>query len=118
MSNIHEASSSILSRVPKINYLVYSAGLMTTAGYTETTEGIDRKLAVHYYGRWKFANELMPGLVKAKDAGEDAKAVFVLSAGSSDPINLEDLGLKKTYSLSNAAGQGCAYNDHLVQVSC
>jgi NAD(P)-dependent dehydrogenase (short-subunit alcohol dehydrogenase family) len=116
MSKIQEASTSILARVPKINYLVYSAGLMTTAGRSETVEGIDKKLAVHYYGRWKFVNELMPALVKAKEDGEDARALFVLSAGHSTAIDLEDLGLKKTYSLGNAAGQASAYNDHMIQV--
>jgi hypothetical protein len=116
MSNIQETSTSILARVPKINYLVYSAGLMTTAGRTETVEGIDKKLAVHYYGRWKFVNELMPALVKAKEEGEDARALFVLSAGYSASIDLQDLGLKKTYSLKNAGGQASAYNDHMIQV--
>jgi hypothetical protein len=89
---------------------------MTTAGRIETVEGIDKKLAVHYYGRWKFVNELMPALVKAKEEGEDARALFVLSAGQSAAIDLQDLGLKKTYSLGNAAGQASAYNDHMIQV--
>jgi hypothetical protein len=77
MSNIQKTSSSIFARVPRINYLVYSGGLLDTSGRTETAEGIDKKLAVHYYGRWKFVNELMPALVKAKEEGEDARALFV-----------------------------------------
>jgi NAD(P)-dependent dehydrogenase (short-subunit alcohol dehydrogenase family) len=43
--------------VDKINYLVMSPGIMTLQGRTESDEGIDQKLALHYYARWKFAYE-------------------------------------------------------------
>jgi NAD(P)-dependent dehydrogenase (short-subunit alcohol dehydrogenase family) len=43
--------------VEKINYLVLTPGMMTMQGRTESDEGIDQKMAVHYYGRWKFAYE-------------------------------------------------------------
>jgi hypothetical protein len=43
--------------VDKINYLVMSPGIMTLQGQTESDEGIDQKLALHYYARWKFAYE-------------------------------------------------------------
>jgi NAD(P)-dependent dehydrogenase (short-subunit alcohol dehydrogenase family) len=43
--------------VEKINYLVMSPGIMTMQGRTESDEGIDQKLALHYYARWKFAHE-------------------------------------------------------------
>ena len=60
---------------------------------------------------------LMPLLQKAKDAGEDAKMLTVLSAGvESGPIDHNDLGLKKTFSLPNAARSMSTYNDLMVQV--
>ena len=63
------------------------------------------------------AFSLMPLLQKAKDAGEDAKVLTVLSAGvESGPIDLNDLGLKKTFSLPNAARSMSTYNDLMVQV--
>jgi NAD(P)-dependent dehydrogenase (short-subunit alcohol dehydrogenase family) len=43
--------------VDKINYLVMSPGIGTLQGRTESDEGIDQKLALHYYARWKFAYE-------------------------------------------------------------
>lgn len=64
------------------------------------------------------AYSLMPLLQKAKDAGEDAKMLTVLSAGlESGPIDLDDLGLKKNFSLPNAARSMSTYNDLMVQVS-
>ncbi len=60
----------------------------------------------------------MPLLQKAKDAGEDAKMLTVLSAGlESGPIDLDDLGLKKNFTLPNAARSMSTYNDLMVQVS-
>ncbi|KAJ7592619.1 hypothetical protein C8J56DRAFT_1161726, partial [Mycena floridula] len=73
MNNVHATTTELLKRHPKINFLVMTPGYFTTAGFTPTVDGIDRKLAVHYYGRWKFAKELMPLLEAAAQDGEDAK---------------------------------------------
>ena len=62
--------------------------------HCQTEEGIDRKLAVHYYARWKFTHDLFPSLKRAKEAGEDAKVLSVLAAGKGSEIDVEDLGLK------------------------
>lgn len=55
---------------------------MTLKGRDETSEGMDKKLALNYYARWKFVHDLMPLLEKAKAAGEDARVLTVLAAGS------------------------------------
>jgi hypothetical protein len=61
-------------------------------------------------------HSLVPLLQKAKDAGEDAKVLTVLSAGiNSGAIDTSDLGLKRTYSLSTAARQAPSCNDALIQ---
>jgi hypothetical protein len=63
-------------------------------GQDETSEGLDsRKLALNYYVRWKFTNDLMLLLRKAKDAGVDAKMLSVLSAGHGGQIDLDDVGV-------------------------
>jgi NAD(P)-dependent dehydrogenase (short-subunit alcohol dehydrogenase family) len=116
MKNVQKASQEILARHPKINFLIQSPGIMTTSGRDETEEGIDKKMAVHYYGRWKFIDGLLPALNKAKEDGEEAKAMSVFSAGYGGEINLDDLGLKKTYSLTNAAMQTTTYNDLMNEV--
>ncbi|KAJ7133207.1 hypothetical protein C8R44DRAFT_772031 [Mycena epipterygia] len=87
---------------------------MTTNGRNETEEGIDRKLAVHYYGRWRFIKDLLPAVEAAQKAGEDAKVMSVLAAGDGGAIDLEDLGLKKSFTLASAAAAAPTYNDIMV----
>ncbi|KAJ3511697.1 hypothetical protein NLJ89_g3942 [Agrocybe chaxingu] len=111
MKNVQDATRNILDKFPKINYLVVSTGIMTTAGRTETTEGVDRKLAVHYYARWKFIHDLLPPVQAAKDAGEHASVMTVLAPGYGGEIDLNDLALKNTYSLSKVALVASTYND-------
>ena len=116
MKNVHAATQDILSRYSKVNYLVMSTGIMTLKGRDETPEGIDKKLAVHYYSRWKFINDLLPALTKAKDAGEEGAVLSIFSAGYGGPIDLDDLGLKKNYSTYNAAFSAPTYNDLMLEV--
>ncbi|KAI5826644.1 NAD(P)-binding protein [Schizophyllum commune Tattone D] len=111
MRNVHAAAKDIQLQLPTINYLVISAGFFSLNGRTETEEGIDRKLAAHYYARWTFINDLLPQVKAAQEKGEEAKVMSVFSAGHGGPIDVDDLGLKRTYSLKNAADQGTTYND-------
>jgi len=84
-------------------------------GRDETVEGLDKKLALNYYARWKFINDLMPLLRKAKDAGEDAKVMSVLGAGTGGVIDLDDLGVKKRYNLYTAGVAAATYNDLMIE---
>jgi hypothetical protein len=117
MRNVRSAAKGILSRVSKINFLVMSQGYMTSRGRDETDEGIDKKLAVHYYSRWTFLDELIPALNAAKKRDEDAKVLTVLAAGTASAIDLNDLGLKKNFTTYNAAMQAPTYNDLMIEVS-
>ncbi|TFK38848.1 hypothetical protein BDQ12DRAFT_682599 [Crucibulum laeve] len=115
MRNVEKATKDLLARVPKVNYLVMSPGIMTMSGRDETEEGIDKKFAVHYYARWKFTRDLIPALERAKDEGEDAKVLSVLAAGITGPIDLNDLGLKKGFTLTQAGLQAPTYNDLMIE---
>lgn len=95
-----------------------SPGFLSLAGFTPTPEGIDRKMAVHFYGRWKFVTELLPLLEAAEKAGEDARVVSVLHAGRGCVIDLDDLGLKKHYTISKSARASPSYNSLAVEVRC
>jgi len=117
MKNIQEATRSILTKYPKINYLVMSPGIMTLAGRDETKEGIDKKLAVHYYARWKFLHDLLPALRKANEAGEKCAVMSVMAAGNGGAIDLQDLALKAGYSVQRAALSAPTYNDLMLEVS-
>lgn len=88
---------------------------MSTAR-SETAEGLDKKLAVQYYGRWTFIHELLPALRAAKEAKEEAKVMSVYAAGNGSEINVDDLGFKKNTALS-VAGSGGTYNDLMSEVS-
>ena len=96
---------------PKLDLLVLTQGIFTLDGRTETPEGIDRKMALHYYGRQLLIRELMPVL---KD---DATVLTVLDAvnGSPTKLNWEDLDLKTTYTLGRAADHCLSMNDAMVQ---
>ncbi|KAG6827353.1 hypothetical protein H0H93_015673 [Arthromyces matolae] len=116
MKNVESVTKDLVARLPKINFLVMSPGYMTMRGRDESEEGIDRKLAVHYYSRWKFINDLLPSLRRAQEAGEDSKVMSVLATGKGGEIDIEDLGLKKSFSPANAAAAAPTYNDLMIQV--
>ena len=116
MKNVRATTKEILARHPKINFLVMSPGYLTLKGRDETEEGIDRKLALNYYARWTFATGLLPALKRAKEAGEDAKVFSALAAGKGGEIDVEDLGLKKSYSVPKAALASPTYNDLMMEV--
>ncbi|PPQ88961.1 hypothetical protein CVT25_005060 [Psilocybe cyanescens] len=115
IQNVRAASEQILAKHSKINYLVMSPGYFSTSGRDETSEGIDKKLAVHYYSRWKFIKDLLPALNKAKEDGEDVRVLSVFSAGYGGKIDATDLGLKKTYSVKGAADSATTYNDLMIE---
>ncbi|RYO93383.1 hypothetical protein DL766_000773 [Monosporascus sp. MC13-8B] len=95
----------------KLDLLIMTQGIMTIAGRTETPEGIDRKMALHYYGKQLLIHELIPTLK------EDAKVIIVFGGmfGSPTKLNWEDLGLKTYFSLGKAADHCMEMNDAIVQ---
>ena len=116
MKNVQSTTTNLLSTLPKLNYLFVTPGYFSLKGRDETSEGLDKKLAVNYYARWKFTNDLIPLLRKAKDAGEDAKMLSVLAAGRGGPIDLDDLGLTKGFSFPAAEEAAASYNDLMIEV--
>ncbi|KAG8984194.1 hypothetical protein FRB94_006273 [Tulasnella sp. JGI-2019a] len=115
MKNVADTASTIKARVGSLNYLILSQGILTMQGFTPTAEGIDMKLALHFYSRWKFVDELMPLLEKAKSDGQEARVMTILDSTRGAPLDETDLGLKKKYSLGSAAGQGITYNNLMVE---
>ncbi|KAL0564132.1 hypothetical protein V5O48_017923 [Marasmius crinis-equi] len=115
MENVQNTTRELLSRIPRINFLVLSTGYTTMKERDETSEGIDRKMAVHYYARWKFIDDLIPALKKAQSEGEDAKVYSVLAPGNGGKIKVDDLGLKKAYSKAHFALAGPTYNDLMME---
>ncbi|KAF8192617.1 hypothetical protein BJ912DRAFT_962575 [Pholiota molesta] len=82
-----------------------SPGIMTLEGRTETTEGIDKKLAVHYYAR----------VTEGEDDGEQAAVMSVMAAGAGGAIDVDDLAMKNGYSLFRAGLVAPTYNDLMME---
>lgn len=121
MGNVVDASKEIKSRYEgKLDYLVFTQGMATTQGRTETKEGIDQKFALHYFSRMLFTKELLP-LLRQTAANDDAdnnpahsgKVLSVFSAGVHKPYlsYKDDFELKKNYTLSDAANACGFYGD-------
>jgi hypothetical protein len=74
---------------------------------------VDRKLALHYFGRAALALELAPRLAQSTDG----RVFTVLSAGVHSPYAEfdTDFDLSKGFSLRNAANAAGFYNDILVE---
>lgn len=116
MKNVEEVTNNLRSRLPRLNYLVLSSGTLNFYGRDETTEGIDKKLAVAYYARWKLIQGLTSLLQKAKDEGQDASVLSVLAPTSEGRIDFDDLGLKKNYGASTYMSSSATYNDLMLEV--
>ncbi|KAJ3032460.1 hypothetical protein HK097_005243 [Rhizophlyctis rosea] len=115
MKNAKSFASSFRQSNPDLHGLVISSGLLSMAGRTETEEGIDRKLAVHYYGRARLILELLPLLEETAKKGEDVRVMTVLAAGKGGKVNWNDKDLKTSFSLKAAADHASTFSDLLVQ---
>jgi hypothetical protein len=72
-------------------------------------------MALHYYTRMRFTYNLLPLLNNAAvpDASNPspiARVISVLAAGHEAPIDVNDLSLKKTFSIGNAANHATTMN--------
>ncbi|KDQ54257.1 hypothetical protein JAAARDRAFT_71984 [Jaapia argillacea MUCL 33604] len=115
MDNVHATTKELLGRLTKLNYLVLSPGFLTLKGRDETSEGIDKKLALNYYARWAFIYDLLPLLQKTKQSGEDVSVITIMAAGQGGEIDWNDLGLKKGYGLASAATGVVTYTDYMLE---
>ncbi|KAK0192147.1 hypothetical protein F5146DRAFT_1135900 [Armillaria mellea] len=98
MSNVSSATEEVKKRLgeKKVDFLVLTTGYLTTAGREETKEGMDRKMAVTYYAKWKFVKDLLGSL--KDDIDEGSKVVSVMAPGNGGSIDVDDLDMKKSYS--------------------
>jgi len=108
--NIRQFIETINQRYNSLDYLVLSQGIATTQSRTETKEGMDEKLMLHYFGRMYFIKKLLPLLRRAESGG---RVLSVFSAGVHQHYAEynTDFELKKNYGLQNAANAAGIYND-------
>lgn len=117
MKNIERTTKALLERLPRVNFLAISTAAVTKLGREETEEGIDKKLATFYYGRFKFINDILPALLAASAKGEAAVVYCVAAAGRGKSIDWNDLGLKETYGFVKIRQQMPRYLDTITQAS-
>ncbi|KAI9803492.1 MAG: hypothetical protein M1825_001835 [Sarcosagium campestre] len=98
LSNVDNVCQQVKAREKYLNLLFLSAGFLTLKGRNESPEGIDRKLAVHYYGRIRFVQQLLPLLESASDL---ARVVSILGTSREAELIEDDLELKNNFSLRN-----------------
>ncbi|GLA91218.1 hypothetical protein AtubIFM61612_005550 [Aspergillus tubingensis] len=116
LREVDEVCMDIKKKEDRLNLLFLSPGTGSMNGPDETSEGLDKKLTLHYYARMRFVANLLPQLLKA---GEDqqqqrpnrlSRVVSVLEAGSEAALHLDDLSLKTNYSLRNCAKHAITMN--------
>lgn len=105
---------AVTKQIPAVDILILSQGILTMAGFTPTAEKIDNKLALHYYGRMLFVEELLPLLRSSPNGG---KVLLVLDGVNGNPskINWDDMALESTYSISSAANHAITFTDLIIQ---
>lgn len=99
--------------VKQVDYLVLTPGILTLAGRTETKEGNDRKLMLHYYARMG----IIDGLKDKLHAGSRVMSVLDSTRGNPSSLVWDDLDLKTHYSSSNAMKHAVTMTDIALQVS-
>lgn len=115
ISAVKDGSEELIKGHQKLDILVLTQGIASVGGYTPTAEGIDRKLAVHYYGRVAFMKCLLPFMLSTS---AQPQVLTVLSAGIHGPYAqyLNDPDLKTNFSIKNAADCAGFYNDIAVDM--
>ncbi|KAF3920255.1 hypothetical protein AA313_de0207978 [Arthrobotrys entomopaga] len=121
LKNVDEATRKFLEKETEVNLLVMSQGVLTMEGRTETSEGIDTKLALNYFSRAKLISNLLPALTSAAASSSSSSPTFgarvlsILSTGQESDIDFDDYELKNTYTLRRALTHAVTSNSAIVQ---
>ncbi|KAG2849299.1 hypothetical protein PC116_g556 [Phytophthora cactorum] len=94
----------------QFDWIVMSPGIMTLNGRTETSEGLDVKMATHYYGRFMLIHDLLKGLDHP-----GVRVLNILAAGHGGAMDMNDLDLKHTYPGKRCADATTQYSDLMAQ---
>ncbi|TKA73808.1 hypothetical protein B0A55_05534 [Friedmanniomyces simplex] len=115
LKDVDELCDDLKKREPKINCLFLTAGCMTLQGRDETVEGLDRKMSVNYYSRIRFAFNLIANVEEAAKQNELARVITVLAAGSEGDVRMDDLELKRNFTLHACLAHCVMMTDFMVE---
>lgn len=115
-----EDTKSLANRLSKdhaaFNLLVLSPSFLSMNQRSLTEDGIDKKLAINYFGRFHLINRMLPMLNAASERGDPVSVLSVFAAAEGKVFKLDDIGLNKDYSLFLAASHASNCNDLMVEV--
>ncbi|PWW76728.1 hypothetical protein C7212DRAFT_357714 [Tuber magnatum] len=88
LSTVDKITNQIAASEEKLNLLFMSPGYLTTQSRDKPPEGIDRKMAISYYARMRFALNLLP----LPSTSEPTRVISVLGPGNEGSLDMKDLG--------------------------
>ncbi|KAH8914651.1 hypothetical protein BT69DRAFT_1289891 [Atractiella rhizophila] len=103
LEQVRKVTKELREKLEKINFIVLSPGLLSLKGFTPTKDGLDYKLQLHYFSRFRFAYDLIDLVEEAGKREEKASVISILHPGSGGQVIEDDLGIAKHYSQGNAA---------------
>ncbi|KAG9023820.1 hypothetical protein FS837_005620 [Tulasnella sp. UAMH 9824] len=118
MRNIVNTSKELKEKlnITKINYLALSQGGNPLLPDHPSLNGIDRRMVLEFYSRWKFIDELLPLLNTAANKGEEARVLIIKGSTAQQPIDPDDFGFRKNPSTALAQTKAtCVYNNMMVE---
>ncbi|KAJ7465516.1 NAD-P-binding protein [Mycena latifolia] len=80
--NAHATATALAARpdLPRLHFLVLTAGYIGLGGREDTEEGLNRMLVLKHYSWWVFVEGLLPALRRAREAGEPAGVMTELAS--------------------------------------
>ncbi|KAF2789576.1 hypothetical protein K505DRAFT_352489 [Melanomma pulvis-pyrius CBS 109.77] len=118
LQNVDSGCAEIAAKEKRLNLLFLTSGYMSLKGRDETTEGLDRKLVLHYYARMRFAAQLHKTLLPATRL---SRVVSVLDphvsvrVGGSGTLDFSELSLKHAFSLNTCGAHAILMGDFFVE---
>ncbi|KAF8316437.1 NAD(P)-binding protein [Clavulina sp. PMI_390] len=112
LKNVAEAVRTLKTDhgISKLNYLVLSQGYFAPkAPFYDNGEGLDEFISLAIYSRFKFIDDLLPLLQAAKDSDEEGRVMSVLAAGHGGPVDMDDIGFKKSDGHKRRMSEGPTY---------
>ncbi|KAH7479516.1 hypothetical protein KRP22_010447 [Phytophthora ramorum] len=111
VSNLHEVRQfTSKHKEASFDWIIMSPGILSFSGRIETSEGLDIKMATHYYGRFMIVNDLLPTLNRT-----GVRVLNILAAATGGKPDVNDLGLKKTFTIKRCADFTTTYSDLMAQ---
>ncbi|KAG8948055.1 hypothetical protein FRC04_010097 [Tulasnella sp. 424] len=117
MRNITNTSKELKEKlsITKVNYLALSQGGYPFGPAQPCLNGIDCRMVLEFYSRWKFIDELLPLLEAAASMGEEARVMIIKGPNAQQSLDVDDLGFRKNTSALAQIRATCMYNNMMVE---